>query len=93
MQLALFAQRIGHGGLRPVGDHLDGVDEALALGAQTLETALFRQLGREVTCNEKRSVSFLVNGTVKKMFNEIDSFPVDSRNTVSLLRRSPRHSP
>ena len=39
----MLAQRLGHRGLGAVGDHLDRIDEMLALGTQALEAFLFGQ--------------------------------------------------
>jgi len=39
----VFAQAVRHGGLGPVGDHFEGVDEVLALRAELLEPLGLRQ--------------------------------------------------
>jgi len=40
----MLAQGIGHRRLGAVGNHLDDVDEVLALGAELAKALLFRQL-------------------------------------------------
>ena len=39
----MLAQQRGHAGFGAVGDHLERIDEVLALGAQASEPILFRQ--------------------------------------------------
>ena len=40
----LLTDDLDHGGFSPIGDHLDGVDEVLALGAEAIEARLLRQV-------------------------------------------------